>query len=521
MLSYSEISSMTLRELIENHIPLNEDLVSSIFRNPLIRDLPSFASLYGFYSRFIVGQTKVFFAYGIDPDVINGVFHEAEGTVIPDYVVQKCGYFVSWKEELLCPRCEVFEIPAGNLNKTSVLSNRMGILERVIHEYKDLGLPLPEYIDLSTSDFSRLEDLYHVTDNQTLLKNEAKEKRRNQERQLLLDIAIWEWPITLRGKKPGFTAFCGWSRYSIHSTNLEESLRVYNNPRLWQGVFESEKSSNYHTLLREPKKSAEFIMRGLDRMKIPYCLYKEDKEFQKEKAREKKNLDNVLPRIVRDEEECVSFFVSKLDEGSVIYWMCEYTKTLFTPEQLRYGNELYYGTDWWNKEQDPAGYLFFVPGNDFNRFMECADANQIKIGYPDAGWLKSHYTSGVYLISEYSNMPLINDILHRLQYSELSFHRIGMEGNAPMEMRTFHPNKNAAYVRKYEWQDCEANNVLKGSPWYYPLDELLKNGTMVVNKGPQIKQRPVPQPEPAIEKKTSKKLSFMDLLKELEKKPQE
>lgn len=515
MLSYSEISSMTLNELIENHIPLNEDLVASIFRNPLIRDLPSLASLYGFYSRFIVGQTKVFFAYGIDPDVINGVFHEAEGTVIPDYVVRKCGDFVSWKEELLCPRCEVFEIPVDSLNKTSVLSNRMGILERVIREYKNLGLSLPEYIDLATSDFYRLVDLYQVTDNKTLIENEAKERRRKQERQLLLDIAIWEWPITLRGKKPGFTAFCDWSRYSIHSTNLEESLKVYNNPRLWQGVFESEKSSNYHTLLREPKKSAEFIMRGLDCMKIPYCLHKEDKAFQRDKAREKKMLDTVLPRTTEEAEELVAFFVSKFDEGAVIYWMCEYTKTLFTPEQLRYGNELYYGTDWWNKEQDPAAYLFFVPGSDFCRFMDYANVKQIKIGHPDAGWLRTHYTSGVYLISEYSNMPLINDVLHTFQHGELSFHLIGMEGNAPIESRTFHQNKKAAYVRKYEWQDYEANNVLKGSPWCYPLDELFRNGAMVDNKKPPIKQQSTPQPESAAEKKTSKKLNFMDLMKQL------
>lgn len=515
MLGYSEISSMTLNELIENHIPLNEELVASIFRNPLIRDLPSLASLYGFYSRFIVGQTKVFFAYGIDPDVINGVFHEAEDTVIPDYVVQKCGYFVPWGEDLLCPRCQVFEIPVDSLNRTSALSNSMGILERVIHEYKALGLPLPEYIDLSTADFFRLMDLYNVTDNKTLLENGAKERRRKQERQLLLDSAIWEWPITLRGKKPGFTAFCGWSRYSIHSTNLEESLRIYNNPRLWQGVFESEKSSNFHTLLREPKKLAEFIMRGLDRMNIPYCLHKEDKEFQREKARERKMLDSVIPRTVEDGEELVAFFISKFDEGAVTYWIGEYTKTLFTPEQLRYGNELYYGTDWWNKEQDPAGYLFFVPGDDFHRFMDFADAKQIKIGYPDAGWLKTHYTSGVYLISEYSNMPLINDVLHNLQHDDLSFHLIGMEGNAPIETRTFHPNKKAAYVRKYEWQDYEANNVLKGSPWYYPLEELLKNGAMVDNKQASKKHTPAPSPEPAAEKKTSKKLNFMDLLKQL------
>lgn len=512
MLNYSEISSMTLNELIENHIPLNEGLVASIFKNPLIRDLPNLASLYGFYSRFIVGQTKVFFAYGIDPDVINGVFHEARGTVIPDYVVRKCGYFVSWKTQLLCPRCEVFEIPDDSLNKTCVLSNRMSLLERVIHEYKNLDVPLPEYIDISSSDFWRLMNLYHVTDNETIRENEAKDRRRKQERQLLQDVAIWEWPMTLHGPKPGFTAFCGWSRYSIHSTDLEESLRVYGNPRLWQGIFESEKSSAYHTLLKEPKDAAEFIMQGLDRMKIPYCRIKEDKKVQKAKARERKMLEDVLPMTFDAADEFVTFFVSKYDEGAVIYWMCEYTKTLFTPEQLHYGNELYYGTDWWNKDQDPAGYLFFVPAAEFRFFMEWAGANAVKVGYPDAGWLMSCYTSGIYLISEYSNMPLINDRLHSTQHDALTSHQLGMEGNAPMEIRTFHPNKKGAYVRKYEWSYYITNSVLQGTPWYHSLDDLLKSGAMVDNKQLPAKQ---PEPAPSAEKKASKQMSFMDLLKQL------
>lgn len=512
MRSYSEISSMTLNELIDHHIALNEDLVASIFKNPLIRDLPKLASLYGFYGRFIVGQTKIFFAYGIDPDVINGIFHEARETVIPDYVVQKCGYFVSWKTNLLCPRCEVFEIPVDSLNRIDTLSNRMSLLERLIDEYKGLGLPLPEYIDLSSSDFYRLVNLYHVTDNQTILDNSAKERKRQQEYQLLQDVAIWEWPISLHGPKPGFTAFCGWSRYSIHSTNLEDSLKIYNTPKLWQSVFESEKSSAYHTLLMEPKDAAEFIMRGLDRMKIPYCRFQEDKAIQKAKAREKKMLEAVLPETFDDTNNLVSFFVSQYDEGAVIYWMCEYTKTLFTSEQLRYGNELYYGTDWWNKDQEPAGYLFYVPAAAFQHFMNWANKNQVKIGYPDAGWLARYYTSGVYLISEYSNMPLINDKLHRIQHVALSSHQIGMDGNAPMEERTFHQNKKGAYLRKYEWHYLNTNNVLQGSPWYRSLDDLMNNKTMVDNKKPLPAQ---PETVPPVEKKDSKKLNFMDLLKQL------
>lgn len=509
MFSYSDIASMTIKELIDNHIGLNEDLVKCIFKNPVIRDLPKLASLYGFYSRFVVGQTKIFFAYGIDPAIINGVFHEAEQTVIPDYLVQKCGYFVSWNTNLLCPRCEVFEIPEKDTTRTYALSNRMMLLERVVHEYKNFGLPVPEYIEMSPSDYRRLMNFTYVTDNRTISENAAKESWKQRERQFLQDIAIWEWPMTLNGPKPGFTAFTAWSRYSIHSTNLDESLKVYNNPKMWQKVFESEESSPYHTMFVESVAAAKFIMQGLDKMKIPYCRMKEDKNIHKANARERELLGDVLPDSFADMDERVSFFVSKYDEGAVIYWMREYTKSLFTEEQLRYGNELYYGTDWWNKEQDPAGYLFYVPAGAIQWFMKWAKSRQVKIGYPDAGWLGRYSATGVYLITEYSNMPLVSDAIHQTQHVDLSTHRIGMERNAPTEERTLHQNGKGVYLRKDNWEDRIINSVLQGSQWYHPIDELLKNGTMVDNKNPELKQ----VKKPVVEKKAGKKLSFLDLFK--------
>lgn len=516
MLNYSEISSMTIKDLIENHIELNEELVASIFKNPIIRDLPSLASLYGFYGRFVIGQTKIFFAYGIDPDVINGAFHEALDTVIPDYVVQKCGYFVSSGTTLLCPRCEVFEIPVNNFNDIDGLRVRMSMLERIIHEYKSFGLPLPEYIDADTSDFRKLKDLYHVTDNRTILEDGAKERRRKQERQLLQDMAIWEWPITLHGVKPGFTAFCGWSRYSIHSTDLEESLRVYNTPRLWQGIFESEKMGAYRSFFRMPKAQAEFIMRGLDRMKIPYCRYVEDKSIRKANTWEKKNLKSVLPDTLGTAEELIAFFVCENDEGAVAYWVQEYKKTLFTKEQLQYGEELYYGTDWWNKGQDPAGYLFFVSDADFPLFMEWAKGQNVKVGYPGAGWMLNSYQTGFYLISEYSNMPSINAILNTYQHYTFSFHQIGIEGNAPYENRQFHQNKKGVYIRQSQWHYLNKNEVLEDTPWYRTIDELVQNGTMADNRKLSARQSPIGKShkEPDSKKRTSK-LSFMDLLKQI------
>lgn len=508
MYSYSDIASMTIQELIDNHIKLNEDLINCIFKNPIIRDLPKLATLYGFYSRFIVGQTKIFFAYGTDQSVINGPFHEAEETVIPEYVVKKCGYFVSWNTNLLCPRCEVFEIPEKDTTRTYALSNRMMLLERMVNEYKEFELQIPEYIELSPSDYRRFMDFFHITDNRTIKENTAKESWKQRERQFLQDIAIWEWPMTLNGPKPGFTAFTAWSRYSIHSTNLDESLKVYNNPKMWQRIFESEESSLYHTMFVEPKNAAEYIMHGLDKMGIPYCRMREDKEIRKAAIHEKELLGNVLPDSFADMEKRVSFFISKYDEGAVIYWMREYTKTLFTPEQLRYGNELYYGTDWWNKGQDPAGYLFFVPAGAMQWFMKWAERHQVKIGYPDAGWLNRYSATGVYLITEYCNMPLINDAMHQTQHVDLSTHRIGMERNAPTEERTFHQNGKGVYMRKDNWEDRIINSVLQGSQWYHPIDELLKNGTMVDNKSPVLKQQ---TRQSSAEKKPAKKLNFKNL----------
>lgn len=364
---------------------------------------------------------------------------------------------------------------------------------------------MPEYINLTPSDYERLMNFTNVTDNKTIRENEAKKSWEQRELQFLQDLAIWEWPMTLKGPKPGFTAFTAWSRYSLHSTKLEESLNAYNNPKIWQRIFESEESSPYHTMYVEPVAAAKFIMQGLDKMKIPYCRMKEDRHIRKATAREKKLLRNVLPDSFADTDEDISFFTSQYDEGAVVYWMYEYTKTLFTKEQLRYGNELYYGTDWWNKEQDPAGYLFYVPSSTMQWFMHWAENHQITIGYPDAGWLGGYSENGVYLITEYSNMPLINDAMHEIQHMDLSTHIIGMERNAPTEERAFHQNGKGVYIREGSWEEITLNSVLQGSQWYHPIEELLENKTMVDNR----KQKMLP----ASEKKPAKTLSFKDMFK--------
>ena len=75
----------------------NRSIVDQIFQNPFIRDLPDMAALRGMYCRFIVGEEDVYVAFGYDEAMVYGEFIEARGTMIPESVVKKCGYFVSQK----------------------------------------------------------------------------------------------------------------------------------------------------------------------------------------------------------------------------------------------------------------------------------------------------------------------------------------------------------------------------------------------------------------------------------------
>ena len=81
------------KQSLENGKELNLKIRDSIFKNPIIRELPDLAAMYGLYSRFIVCNDSVYFACGVNQDVVHGDFIYARDTVITEYLVEKCGYF--------------------------------------------------------------------------------------------------------------------------------------------------------------------------------------------------------------------------------------------------------------------------------------------------------------------------------------------------------------------------------------------------------------------------------------------
>ena len=81
------------KQVPENRGGLDSKILDSIYRNPLIRELPELAAMYGLYSRFVVSNDCVYFACGVNKDAVHGNFIYARDTVIPEYLVKKCGYF--------------------------------------------------------------------------------------------------------------------------------------------------------------------------------------------------------------------------------------------------------------------------------------------------------------------------------------------------------------------------------------------------------------------------------------------
>lgn len=100
-----------LKKTQENGEQLDSKILDSITKNPLIRELPDLAAMYGLYSRFVVCNDSVYFACGINQEVVHGSFIYARDTVIPEYLVKKCGYFK--REDV---HCGLLNLQCGKLN---------------------------------------------------------------------------------------------------------------------------------------------------------------------------------------------------------------------------------------------------------------------------------------------------------------------------------------------------------------------------------------------------------------------
>lgn len=57
---------MTINELKENGFELDESIFKAIYEDPRLRDLPRQVGLYGFFARYIVAESNIYFVFGVN-----------------------------------------------------------------------------------------------------------------------------------------------------------------------------------------------------------------------------------------------------------------------------------------------------------------------------------------------------------------------------------------------------------------------------------------------------------------------
>ncbi len=461
MLTAKELLHSSVNDLKRKRYKVDEDILDEIYKNPVIRDLPELATLYGLYSTFVIGQKEIYYVYGFNKELIrHGAFFESRETVIPKDVAERAGYVNFSKDMpfLIGGDYNVERLSDVQENYT-YLAWKMMSLEMLKCRYEKYGMEMPQLCIWDPADIMELKQYIDIIDNLTIRDNQAKEAYRRKEKEFLEDIAIWEWPITPVGRKPGQMAFLLASRYAAGLNSDKNRTYLYEHPKAWEKNYLSDPQDTVSTIFRMPADEGDYVRRGLNKMGIPYKAVPKDMHMEEYRLAEAAMLRDVLYKEMQNagpSDTMVEFCVHKFDIGAVLYWTYQFTKTKFTREELAYGKTLFRSTirnRMESGETDPevAAYLFFVPYNFFEAFKQYSTEMNIRFGYPDADWLETDYYDGVYLITEFSNMPVVDHWLHRIMHQRFSMHGVSITGNAPCDERYFHQNQESVLVTEEPW----------------------------------------------------------------------
>lgn len=515
MLTAGEVFGSSINDLKRKGYQVDEELLDEIYKNPVIRDLPELATLYGLYSTFVIGQKEIYYVYGFNKELIrHGIFFESRETVIPKDVAGQIGYVNFSKDVPFLIGGDYNVEKLSDIRENySYLAWKMMSLEMLKCRYEKYGMEMPQFCVWDPADIMELKKYIDVIDNLTIKDNQGKEAYRRKEKEFLMDIAIWEWPITPSGRKPGQLAFLLASRYAVGLGSDKQRERLYAHPQSWERNYLSTPEDTVSVIFRMPADEGGYVRHGLKKMGIPYKPVPDDKQLGEYRRAEAAMLRDVLYRGAVPEdgplETSAAFCVHKFDIGAVLYWIYQFTKTRFTDEELSYGKTLFRKTLKNRREQgeeDPeaAAYLFFVPYVFFESFKQYCTEMNIRCGYPDADWLETDYYDGVYQITEFSNMPVVDHWLHRTMHQRYSMHGVSMTGNAPCDERYFHQNQESVLAAEEPWHYRHGKvnlrvievgsegvkkgkdfsipgNLLLGVPTCYSKKELLKRHKIVEN----------------------------------------
>lgn len=459
------IEDMTINELKENGFELDESIFKAIYEDPRLRDLPRQVGLYGFFARYIVAESNIYFVFGVNQSLVFGEFVEAFDHIFPEKVVEKCGYFDPkiYGIDMLCPGCSVVAMPF----QADEIFASVQLMEMLCRAYQKYKLGIPEYITVTPDTKETLYAFRDVTSNPEIVNNHAKFSFQMRQKQYLLDNAVWEWPIRPDGRKPGLLAFSSCSRYSPHDIDVKRMQRLYDSPSRWDKVFRSEECyGSKRSSVFIDKNELDFVCRGLDQMRIPYIRDFVDKKNAKADRDERQWYASFFKDEFHESRANDSMLVVyRLDYGAVYYWKNMYLKSQVTDEEREYGERLFYDFfDIRTRQHVPAVYTFNCPPEKLTAFRQFASENQIPVGFVGKrDWI---YEKDITMVVPYEHVPPIVDWLHRLRFRYNTTHFDSLIGEFRNEKRSYSKDGQSVCFGGTCWSDGSSRT------WRYPLNSI-------------------------------------------------
>jgi len=479
-----------LKKALAEGKELEPNIMDSIYKNPIIRELPKLAAMYGLYGRFVVSNDCVYFACGVNKDVVHGDFICARDTVIPEYLVKKCGYFL--REDVHCGllnlQCVVISLDDrsslfhGQVTSMHSAASLLATMETYCHLYKDHGMDIPEFVSSDRHALDELHTCRLALTNQDVLSQSERAAYWKREELLLKDHAIWHWPIN-KQEDADFSAFSACSRYALNTSSLTKAQRHYKHPEKWEKVFRNKTfDCNFFNETHDDGQMA-FLMAGLDSMGIPYRTDIYDEKFLRSCQQEEIALGQALTlKFIQVPMKTIALHRS--DVGALALLLTEYLRSQFSEKEHETGKSLYYGSEHTNRTERSA-YLFFMDAVFLNDFRPYAAKNQIRWGFPSDIMDGCESDKGCFLVAELDSMTLIRTFLHRKIHRDFSIHAINSSGQPGYEVRTYGPNGISAWVitpGMIKLGEAGHTAVLRDVPWCIPLQELRERGFLVQNE---------------------------------------
>ena len=492
------LERLTVKELIKKGYKLNEKIMKLIYSNTIIKDLPAMAALYGLYSSFVIGYKKVYFVFGYNKNAVHysTLVEAADGYVYIKDDLDKTG-FTSGIDGLYCTKFNSIPIDEN----TTAIDLRMAFykirdVETIVNGYRRFGLDLPDYVYYDGSIMAELYDIIFYTDNKKI-KPFMKDRKREEEIGLLKDIAIPEWPISPSGRKPGYIAFVSLSRYNPSSENTILESSFYNMPIRWNAEFKKRMKKSQITKFTCDEKKAEFLKAEFKKRDIPFYDISAFDKAKKKRDSIYNDTSYVRKRIFKeyqvydDEMKYTTFVIHPFDEGILKYVLSLYPDTLFTDEQKKYGNSLFYSyyqdrLKESGKYVPCASFIFYVPESDIETFLTYInERTDVKIGYCDADALRNDPAMGIPMIVDIIDMPVVEYYLRKTMFLIMSFHSNCVDKDASCEHRIFEPKGYSVIQNKIPWDifDSEMKCFLKAnsSGLVRPKSDFTQQGLLIDN----------------------------------------